>query len=270
MGTFPQEQIYSGRTTVLATTLGEESFVDANGSGRYDWIDANGNGAYDMGETLEAFTDLDEAFVDHNEDGVFGNRLTPGSCVNSPDAGLDCSTYEVGGDEDEHVENHPGSAVGDGNFNAGNGIYNGRLCHPDLEALDLCTFDPVLVRDSLVIVMSGRNPLISLRDSGTRALFDNEADLACGGSETIVAYISDFQNGRMPGGTTVAITNDNCRVAGVSSFTIPDTNAPGFTEFAITLTPDDTLGETGTVTLTVTAPDEVGGNINSATFTCID
>ncbi len=130
--------------------------------------------------------------------------------------------------------------------------------------------DPVLVRDSLVIVMCGRNPLISLRDSGTRALFDNEADLAGGGSETIVAYISDFQNGRMPGGTAVVITNDNCRVAGVSSFTIPDTNAPGFTEFAITLTPDDTLGETGTVTLTVTAPDEVGGNINSATFTCID
>jgi hypothetical protein len=44
------------RVTVLATALGEESFVDANGNGRYD-----------SGETIR---DLPEAYVDNNESGV--------------------------------------------------------------------------------------------------------------------------------------------------------------------------------------------------------
>jgi len=44
------------RITILATALGEESFVDANGNGRYD-----------SGETIR---DLPEAYVDNNESGV--------------------------------------------------------------------------------------------------------------------------------------------------------------------------------------------------------
>lgn len=44
------------RVTILATALGEESFVDANANGRYDF-----------GETIR---DLSEAFVDADEDGV--------------------------------------------------------------------------------------------------------------------------------------------------------------------------------------------------------
>lgn len=46
----------NGRVTVLATALGEESFIDSNG-----------NGFRDAGE---AFVDLPEAFVDYDEDGV--------------------------------------------------------------------------------------------------------------------------------------------------------------------------------------------------------
>jgi hypothetical protein len=46
-----------GRVTILATSIGEESFSDGNG-----------NGLYDSGE---AFTDLPEAFRDDNENGVF-------------------------------------------------------------------------------------------------------------------------------------------------------------------------------------------------------
>ncbi|MFP5358838.1 MAG: hypothetical protein ACLGHI_10350 [Gammaproteobacteria bacterium] len=46
-----------GRVTILATSIGEESFSDGNG-----------NGLYDSGES---FTDLPEAFRDNNENGVF-------------------------------------------------------------------------------------------------------------------------------------------------------------------------------------------------------
>lgn len=44
------------RVTILATAVGEESFVDTNGSGQYD--------------SGESFTDLDEAFLDRNENGT--------------------------------------------------------------------------------------------------------------------------------------------------------------------------------------------------------
>ena len=46
-----------GRSTLTLIVNGEESFVDRNG-----------NGYYDAGEL---WTNLTEAFTDHNEDGVF-------------------------------------------------------------------------------------------------------------------------------------------------------------------------------------------------------
>jgi hypothetical protein len=50
-----------GRVTVLASALGEESFIDANGNGFYD---AN---------PPELFDDVGEAFVDYNENGIRDN-----------------------------------------------------------------------------------------------------------------------------------------------------------------------------------------------------
>ena len=47
------------RVTIVAYTIGEESFTDANGNGIYD--DADG----------AAFVDLEEPYVDANESGVF-------------------------------------------------------------------------------------------------------------------------------------------------------------------------------------------------------
>jgi len=51
----------AGRSTLIATAIGEESFIDANG-----------NGAFDPGET---FTDLAERFRDDNNNGVFDPSL---------------------------------------------------------------------------------------------------------------------------------------------------------------------------------------------------
>jgi hypothetical protein len=45
-----------GRSTILATAIGEESFTDTNGNGSFD--------------NLELFGDLPERFLDENEDGV--------------------------------------------------------------------------------------------------------------------------------------------------------------------------------------------------------
>ena len=54
--TTPAGDVRAGRATVVATAIGEESFIDTNGNGSFD------NG--------EAFADLPERFLDENENGV--------------------------------------------------------------------------------------------------------------------------------------------------------------------------------------------------------
>ncbi len=55
--TEPTGRVTAGRVTLLAYTLGEESFVDLNGDNLY--------------QTGEPFSDLGDVFVDYNENGVF-------------------------------------------------------------------------------------------------------------------------------------------------------------------------------------------------------
>jgi len=59
IGFAPLGQPYGGRATIVATTVGEESFIDTNG-----------NGVFDDGDTM---TDLPEAWIDENEDGARGS-----------------------------------------------------------------------------------------------------------------------------------------------------------------------------------------------------
>jgi len=55
-GTPPTGEPRPGRSTILATAIGEESFTDTNGNGSFD--------------NLEAFADRPERFLDENEDGI--------------------------------------------------------------------------------------------------------------------------------------------------------------------------------------------------------
>ena len=150
-------QPYGGRSSLLAYTLGEESFVDANG-----------NDEYDFGES---FDDLAEAFLDKNEDGVLGDvnadSATAGTLGPYRDAGLgtdapgeasekadpycygprtiigtvgdgDESTeadqycFQIGGEEELFIDG--GSA--NGVMDVGNGIYNGSRCLRPLQDAD--------------------------------------------------------------------------------------------------------------------------------------
>ncbi|MGO9932645.1 MAG: hypothetical protein ACLPV8_12650 [Steroidobacteraceae bacterium] len=84
-----------GRATVLATTIGEESFTDVNGSGFWQtgdpfvnlgepWRDDNENGAYDVGEY----------FLDFNQNGKWdaGSGSFVGITCTGTTAGSTCTT----------------------------------------------------------------------------------------------------------------------------------------------------------------------------------
>ncbi|MFT7243002.1 MAG: hypothetical protein ACI82A_000344 [Candidatus Azotimanducaceae bacterium] len=171
-------QRYGARSTVLAFVQGEESFIDSNGNGLYNFN--------------EPFVDLPEAFLDNNEDNVFGNgnpasddsRNTttrtcygPNSPITLPGETLG-NCLQIGGSEEEFIDFNE-----DGNFNDGNGIYNGTLCpltisnrtdtcdnNTDVcdEATErYCTRDLVSINKEAVIVFSGSGPAVSIRDAST-------------------------------------------------------------------------------------------------------
>jgi hypothetical protein len=90
-----------GRTTVLATAIGEESFTDANGNGFYDhgeafdnigepYRDDNESNAYELGEY---FLDFDQNQMRTAPDGVFKGITCTG---NTPGSTCSTTTWAIG------------------------------------------------------------------------------------------------------------------------------------------------------------------------------
>lgn len=113
-----------GRVTILAFASGNETFTDTNSNGRYD-----------QGEPFE---DLPEAFLNINDDyidlaALFAEHNTDERFVDLADA---------------TNQNQP-----NGNYDQGNGVYNGTLCYSD--DTTICSKEKVTVRKSWVLSMSG-------------------------------------------------------------------------------------------------------------------
>lgn len=146
-----------GRVTVLATTKGQESYIDINGNGRFD--------------TNEYYSgyDLPEAFVDHNENGIYdglaaiydpvtAQTVKDASFCNEGDVNDPCSPLNTNGG---HLEESFDIDL-NGMHTLADGKYNGLLCTEEATSPtdgatfeSLCTKDLIDVRDSFVIVMSG-------------------------------------------------------------------------------------------------------------------
>lgn len=284
-------QLLGVRSTVLAFSQGEESFIDTNGNGQYDFN--------------EEFVDLPEAFHDLNEDGVFGNgdpaiddsRDAANPKCYGPVAPLTASTetvcYQDGGDEEVFIDfgdTDPANTLKDldGLFNAGNGIYNGTLCPDNIndradtcnnnvvsvtdpiadpcdEATEqYCTRDLINIRRDIVIILSGSGANFSVRDFGTYELI-GRVDLSVGG----VAF------GRFQAGVILE-TNDGSAVAASTDFDIgfgPADVAPGIGEIVSLISgsgsvivhfADDFNGRMATGTTVTVTSDTDGCVVNNA------
>ncbi|WP_372768806.1 hypothetical protein [Pseudoalteromonas sp.] len=120
------------RATILATTAGEETFIDRNA-----------NGMFDSGEFYSSF-DLAEAFVDNNENGVFDGNVDCSTGVNCLPTNTDAGEFE------EFVDIN-----GDGVYSAADGKFNGLTCSETAEANGDCSKNLIDLRRNIEIVMSG-------------------------------------------------------------------------------------------------------------------
>jgi hypothetical protein len=273
-------QKYGGRATILAHVIGEESFPDLNGNGRFDVCEIkaftggvgkpcnddgslNGAGAditYSGNDVGGNPYDLAEAFVDHNEDGVFNPSELGG---------------ELGGEQEE-----PSDFNRDGIYNTKDGLYNGVLCAAANS--DACSPQKSLdVRGSLTLIMSGSNAfgtINSTNDAVSATIdFDDDNNPATDpiqianpnlnpndsivyiagesvGSASVV--IADLHNQPMPAGTVVSFITTVGSLPGTSSFIWPNDNHNGGLLFGVAIK-GEKEAKAGSLLIEVTTPGGV-------------
>ena len=184
--------IRGGRSAVRVTAIGEEFFTDENGNGRYD--------------EDEEFENLPEAFIDHNEDGVFTPSASPNDLTGAEETFVD---FNSDGQYNLNV-----------NPNTGRGVYNGILC-PEEGAGIWCSRDLVNVRDQLVIVMSGTMNIIVVRNGGTKVTSLDEG-------VSYTAYFADQFNNPPAADSSLAFSvKDECELVNEPVTQVPNTAVIG-------------------------------------------
>lgn len=224
-------QKYGGRATITATAIGEESFPDLNGNGRFDASEMNEftNGTDVTGQSF----DLTDAYNDYNEDGLFNPQQAGG---------------QNGGSLEELIDFNS-----NGVFDAKDGKYNGVLCATGSTPPEFvdnsanCGADgskSLYVRRSLVLVMSGST---AFGTSPANILIDDKDGEHYGGSINIIGKgaasvsftISDLHNQQMPAGSTVRFKASAGSVVSAAEYTWPSSNYNGGRQFTVTLKGED-------------------------------
>jgi hypothetical protein len=246
-------QKYGGRVTVLATTIGEESFPDLNGNGRFDvcevpaFVGGTGkpclaDGSFDESKADIVYSgndvggkpyDLAEAYSDYNEDGFFNpSEEDPAE--------------ELGGELEEPVDFN-----NNGVFDGKDSKYNGVLCalnmHPgcsEQKSID--------VRDSIVLVMSGSfaNFVTTQPLGGADIVISGE------GTSNASVIISDLHNQPMPAESIVEFSvAGSGSIVSASTFSWSNDNHNGGTSFSVTVKGEkEDLPKSGTLWVSVTTP----------------
>jgi len=231
-------QKFGGRATILATAIGEESFPDLNGNGRFD---ASEMAAFAGTNVSGNPYDLKEAFVDHNEDGFYNPGETD-------------AAEEIGGELESFLDfDNNGNFTLYENGKHNDGKYNGVLC--SIPAHDGCSdTKSINVRAQLVLVMSGSNPLmvINATDDAVSPTIDDDNDpntpvvanpdfnpndgfVYIAGENTgfVTLTISDLHNQPMPAGTKITFSPSVGGGATPSTYVWPNDNHNGGRTFSV-------------------------------------
>lgn len=218
-------QRYGGRATITATAIGEESFPDLNGNGRFDASELN---AFLTEKDVSGRPfDLADAFTDYNEDGLFNPQQTGG---------------QIGGNLEELVDFNT-----NGVFDAADSKYNGVLCAQTAHAGcadGVSDSQSLYVRASLVMVMSGSTAYAT---RGSDIVISDHTGIHSGGNITILGKgaasvlftISDLHNQQMPAGSKVRFKTSAGSVVSSPELIWPSSNYNGGREFSATLKGED-------------------------------
>jgi len=258
-------QKFGGRATILATAIGEESFPDLNGNARFD---ASEMAAF-LGTDISGNNyDLKEAFVDHNEDGLY--NPTEGGDVNNSGALEEFSDFN-----------------NDGLFTVNDGKYNGVLC--SIPAHAGCSDNKSLnVRARLTLVMSGSaaRSLITKTYDAVSAIIDDPNDtddppakipnpdfdeddntlyIAGESSGSVVFIVSDIHNQPMPAGTRIISVAGVGSVVSGAVYAWPNDNHNGGLQFSVGVK-GEKEPKSGTLYISAETPSGVVSQLGSVSI----
>jgi hypothetical protein len=163
----------AGRSTILATAIGNESFKDKYGNGVFDpGVDIFAVVGDDIKEedspevakekankckrnvpnsSFESLTlqcdDLPEAYLDINENGIRDSGIEPEHFINF--------ITDTANDTKDETDPNFGN-----NYTQNNGIYNGAFCQEEDEIDGKCSRAPITIRKEHLVIMSCDSPLL--------------------------------------------------------------------------------------------------------------
>lgn len=178
----------AGRSTILATAIGNESFKDTNGNGIYDpGIDifrtSTGKkcmsndplSSFESSNEADSCDDLAEAYRDDNENGTHESGTYPEHFIN--------------------FITNTANDLGTDNYTPNNGLYSGVLCQENDESTSKCSRAPITIRKEHIIVMSCDHPLLDSNGLLPKI------------SENFYA-VADCNGNALPVGTTITVGAD--------------------------------------------------------------
>ncbi len=234
------EECRSGRVQLLATAIGNESFNDKNGNGRYD------------GPSVDGFAAPNNSKCSPNVPWSTAQVGAANSCDDLGEAYVDKNFNLTHEDDEEFVDFNV-----DGIFNAGNGVYNGVLCSST--ETNPCSKSSVTVRKEAKLVMASTDVYtVSGRLPGQPT---TKTSIDAGGAVSLVMLLADENGNGMPAGTTISASTDtasNVTAKASPSTALGMSQEPAHITLFLKAGDDPTKKPSGTVTIEIVAPSIQG------------
>ncbi|MDQ2076508.1 hypothetical protein [Marinimicrobium sp. ABcell2] len=250
-----------GRVVVLATALGNESFIDETGTGLYD----GPPDIFSTGGNCNPNVPASSASVLHDND----TDIASLACDDLGEAYLDKNFNGVRDPGEEYVDLN-----GDNQHTGPNGIFNGVLCSDAALDAGYCTREPVTIREQHTIIMVCDTPYTipytnpDVTDNKIRTILPGMRDvyLVRGEQKILDILLADCNGNGLPAGTNLSADEDLVDDADIKI--IPDGDLVGSTEPSvvqvfITDGDDEDDRARGTLFLTLEVPTPHGGSLTS-------
>lgn len=252
----------SGRVRLLATAIGNESFIDGTGNGVYDDIEKDifitSNGRYTP--LTRTLTPINTPLCDRAEPMSSAAYGVINSCDDLREAYVDKDFDGIHDDIEEIIDFNQ-----DGLFDSkGNGKYDGILCAGAAKLNGDCTTNKVGVRAESLLVMSSQE--VFLQPHGRLPGQPASFLVPKGQSATLSMRLADENGNGMPKGTTLSLKSSlvNASASVSPSGALPMSTEPAFIGIVFKADEDITKTPGGSLMLEITAPSESGGSLTTS------
>jgi hypothetical protein len=220
----------SGRVQILATAIGNESFIDGNGNGLYDDAVVDTFAKHKSSDATDPNKNACNPSVPQSSASIGATK----GCDDLPEAYVDGNFNNYRTADEEFIDFNQ-----NGTHDAGNSKYDGALCSGAAKTSGACTTNKVTVRDSATLVMSCETPFFQSGLLPGQHATESFTVAQAGALRSTSMLLADCNGNGMPAGTTIkAITTNLVNAAATIS---PSTGLGMSTEPSIItlfITPD--------------------------------